>query len=114
MGTGCGFREANSSTQREHQRFLMGRRQRRPDFPYHHVRKSAAAQLRQFSKNPLNYLLPSLHYTPREEYRCTVTLMSGLPGSGKDTWLALDRPGLPVVSLEELRADLVIGSFLYH
>ena len=32
--------------------------------------------------------LSSLHYKPHEEYRCTVTLMSGLPGAGKDTWLA--------------------------
>jgi predicted kinase len=50
--------------------------------------------------------LSSLHYTPREEYRCTVTLMAGLPGSGKDTWLARHRPDLPVVSLDGLRADL--------
>jgi predicted kinase len=47
--------------------------------------------------------LSSLHYTPREDYRCTVTLMSGLPGSGKDRWLARHRPGLPVVSLDDLR-----------
>jgi predicted kinase len=47
--------------------------------------------------------LSSLHYTPHEQYRCTVTLMSGLPGSGKDTWLAAHRPGLPVVSLDDLR-----------
>jgi putative nucleotidyltransferase with HDIG domain len=50
--------------------------------------------------------LSSLHYTPRQEYRCTATLMSGLPGSGKDTWLARHRPKLPVVSLDDLRADL--------
>ena len=50
--------------------------------------------------------LSSLHYTPREDYRCTVTLMSGLPGAGKDTWLADNRPDLPVVSLDGLRAGL--------
>ncbi len=54
--------------------------------------------------------LSSLHYTPREEYRCTVTLMSGLPGSGKDTWLARHRPDMPVVSLDELRADLGVDA----
>jgi putative nucleotidyltransferase with HDIG domain len=54
--------------------------------------------------------LASLHYTPREEYRCTVTLMSGLPGSGKDTWLARHRPGLPVVSLDDLRATLDVDA----
>ena len=52
--------------------------------------------------------LSSLHYTPREEYRCTVTVMSGLLGSGKDTWLTRNRPDLPVVSLDELRADLEV------
>jgi putative nucleotidyltransferase with HDIG domain len=49
--------------------------------------------------------LSSLHYSPREEYSCTVTLMAGLPGSGKDTWLARHRAGLPVVSLDDLRAQ---------
>jgi putative nucleotidyltransferase with HDIG domain len=52
--------------------------------------------------------LSSLHYTPREDYRCTVTMMSGLPGSGKDTWLARYRTELPVVSLDDIRADLEI------
>lgn len=53
--------------------------------------------------------LSSLHYTPREEYRGTVTLMSGLPGAGKDTWLARHRRGLPVVSLDDLRDELAVG-----
>ena len=53
--------------------------------------------------------LSSLHYAPREDYRCTVTLMAGLPGSGKDTWLARHRPGLPVVSLDDLRTDLDVA-----
>jgi putative nucleotidyltransferase with HDIG domain len=50
--------------------------------------------------------LSSLHYTPREDYRCVVTVMSGLPGAGKNTWLARHRPHLPVVSLDEVREDL--------
>ena len=54
--------------------------------------------------------LSSLHYTPREEHRCTVTLLSGLPGSGKDTWLARHHPKLPVVSPDGLRADLDIDA----
>ena len=54
--------------------------------------------------------LSSLHYTPREDYRCRVTLMSGLPGAGKDTWLSRHRPELPVVSLDDLRADLDIDA----
>ena len=48
----------------------------------------------------------SLHYVPHEEYRCTVTMLSGLPGSGKDRWLTHNRPELPVVSLDELRTEL--------
>jgi predicted kinase len=51
---------------------------------------------------------PNLHYVPHEDYRCTVTVMSGLPGSGKDTWLAANRPGLPVVSLDDIRDELDI------
>jgi len=50
-----------------------------------------------------------LHYVPHEDYRCTVTLMSGLPGSGKDTWLARHRPELPVVSLDTIRSELEIS-----
>jgi predicted kinase len=49
---------------------------------------------------------PNLHYVPQEDYRCTVTMMSGLPGSGKDTWLANLRGDLPVVSLDDVREEL--------
>src|SRR5437899_690129 len=41
--------------------------------------------------------LSSLHYVPHEHYSCTVTLTSGLPGSGKDTWLAKHRPTRPLL-----------------
>jgi putative nucleotidyltransferase with HDIG domain len=50
--------------------------------------------------------LSSLHYAPQEDYKCTVTVMSGLPASGKDTWLAAHHPKLPVVSLDEVRKEL--------
>lgn len=49
---------------------------------------------------------PNLHYVPFEDFRGTVTMMSGLPGAGKDTWLATHRPELPVVSLDEVRGEL--------
>ena len=52
--------------------------------------------------------LSSLHYTPHMDYRCTVTLMSGLPGAGKDTWLAKNRPATPVVALDAIRDALDI------
>lgn len=53
--------------------------------------------------------LSSLHYVPHESPSCTVTMMSGLPGAGKDTWLARHRPGLPVLSLDRLREELDIS-----
>lgn len=38
-----------------------------------------------------------------------VILMSGLPASGKDHWVAQHRPELPVVSLDQLRVELGIA-----
>jgi predicted kinase len=51
---------------------------------------------------------PDRFYAAHEDYRCTVTLMSGLPGSGKDTWLSRNRPDLPVISLDDLRKELEV------
>jgi predicted kinase len=51
---------------------------------------------------------PNLHYLPHEDYRCTVTMMAGLPGSGKDTWLATHCADLPVISLDDMREELGI------
>jgi predicted kinase len=48
----------------------------------------------------------NLHYVPYEDFRCTVTMMSGLPGSGKDTWLAAHRGETPVVCLDDIRNEL--------
>lgn len=53
---------------------------------------------------------PNLHFVPHEDYRCAVTLLSGLPGSGKDTWLAQKRPKLPVVALDDLRDELEVAA----
>ncbi|MBL8179760.1 MAG: AAA family ATPase [Bryobacterales bacterium] len=46
------------------------------------------------------------HYAPHSAPPCEVTLMSGLPGAGKDTWIASHAPGLPVISLDLLREEL--------
>ena len=51
---------------------------------------------------------PNLHYVPHEDYTCTVTMMSGLPGSGKNTWLEQHRGDLPVVALDVIRDELGI------
>ena len=53
---------------------------------------------------------PDLHYVPHEDYRCTVTMMAGLPGSGKDTWLRTNRPEVQVVSLDDIRSELEIDA----
>ncbi|RBP42396.1 putative nucleotidyltransferase with HDIG domain [Roseimicrobium gellanilyticum] len=52
----------------------------------------------------------NLHYIPHEDYRCAVTMMCGLPGAGKDTWLAKYRPTLPVVALDAIREDLDVDA----
>jgi len=52
---------------------------------------------------------PNLHYLPHEDFPCQVTLMCGLPGAGKDTWLARYRGDLPVVSLDDIRDEIDIA-----
>ena len=37
-----------------------------------------------------------------------VILMSGLPGTGKDTWIKENCPGLPMISLDEIRKEMKI------
>ncbi len=53
-------------------------------------------------------LHPDRYFVPHEDYRCTVTLMSGLPGSGKDTWIGNHLRDVPVVSLDTLREEMGI------
>lgn len=48
------------------------------------------------------------HYAAHQDFRCTVTVMSGLPGAGKDTWIAANRPDHPVVSLDIIRDELSV------
>ena len=38
-----------------------------------------------------------------------VIMLSGLPGTGKDTWIQRNHPELPVLSLDDLRAELRIS-----
>ena len=49
---------------------------------------------------------PNVHYVPHENFACSVTVLSGLPGSGKDTWLSRNRSELPVVSMDDIRGEL--------
>jgi predicted kinase len=50
--------------------------------------------------------LRSLHAPAHDDTRLEVTVMSGLPGAGKDRWIATCARDLPVVSLDDLRAEL--------
>ena len=45
-------------------------------------------------------------YQTHDQSRCEVILMAGLPGSGKDSWLTAHARNLPVISLDDLRAEL--------
>lgn len=45
-------------------------------------------------------------YAPHDAFTCEVTILSGLPGAGKDTWARRNAPDLPMVSLDGLRAEL--------
>jgi predicted kinase len=50
----------------------------------------------------------SADYEAFDDCHGAVTLLSGLPGVGKDTWLAAHAGDLPVISLDDLRAKLGI------
>lgn len=41
-----------------------------------------------------------------DDTTCQVTLMSGLPASGKDTWIRTYGQGLPAISLDDVRHEL--------
>ncbi len=54
------------------------------------------------------------HYAAYEEFKCVVTVMSGLPGAGKDTWVAKHRPAHPVVCLDLIRDELEVSATDNH
>ncbi|MCA9689491.1 MAG: AAA family ATPase [Nannocystaceae bacterium] len=47
-------------------------------------------------------------YAAHDDTRFTVTLMSGLPGAGKDRWIA-DNLSVPVISLDAIREELGVA-----
>lgn len=48
-------------------------------------------------------------YLAYDDTICEVILMSGLPGAGKDYWVAENLPGWPVISLDSLRREMKIA-----
>jgi predicted kinase len=48
-------------------------------------------------------------YLAHETTRSEVTVMSGLPGSGKDTWIARHASELPQISLDSIREETGVG-----
>jgi len=48
-------------------------------------------------------------YQAFDDTRFEVILMGGLPGAGKDTWIAKHAPDLPVVSLDDLRQQMDVN-----
>lgn len=52
---------------------------------------------------------PSPGYAAYDDTTFEVVLMAGLPGVGKDTWIAQHRGGWPVISLDEIRKTLQIS-----
>jgi predicted kinase len=47
-------------------------------------------------------------YVPFDDTRCEVTLMSGLPATGKDHWVSHHAGDLPVIGLDGLRTELEV------
>lgn len=48
-------------------------------------------------------------YVPFDDLRAPAILLSGLPGSGKDTWIKNQNLGYPVISLDALRIEMGIS-----
>lgn len=70
------------------------------DKPYQF--SSDLAKFEYFTKNK------SIHYTPYDDKKFTVTMMSALPGSGKDTYIKQHLSDIPMVSLDDIRVELKV------
>lgn len=48
-------------------------------------------------------------FAPFDDKSCEVTVLMGLPGSGKDTWIKQNAQDLPMVSLDEIRRAMNVS-----
>jgi predicted kinase len=46
------------------------------------------------------------NYAAFDDAVCTVTLMAGLPGAGKDSWIREHMTNVPAISLDDIRREL--------
>ena len=53
----------------------------------------------------LNRAHGSPDYEPYDDLACTVTMLCALPGMGKDTYIREHLPGVPVLSLDDIRRE---------
>ncbi len=51
----------------------------------------------------------SADYRAYDDFNCEVTVLSGLPGVGKDHWLKSQQTELPVISLDEIRHSMGVN-----
>lgn len=66
-------------------------------FPSPHTRFVALRDVRRPLEVPVH-----------DDTRAEVVVLSGLPGAGKDAWLAAHHPALPVIALDDIRAELEV------
>jgi predicted kinase len=45
-------------------------------------------------------------YEAHIDFKCEATIMCGIQGTGKNTWIAENMPGVPVVSPDDIREDM--------
>jgi len=56
----------------------------------------------------LNKQEASVDYEPFDDLGSVVYVLSGVPGSGKDTYIKKNLPNIPVISLDDIRRDTTI------
>ncbi len=63
-----------------------------------------------FFRGEIDWLDYKFGYAPFEDYCCTVTMMSGLPGAGKDYWISRGNTSSPgeIIGLDGIRKEMKV------